>query len=95
MTDKLTADQVHQQVHDLRAQAAQLPEKIELGRAQREAIMAGIREAAGTNDVGELREFQGMPVVKSSRADHVKLLATGESGEDVEVVATAEGEPNA
>lgn len=86
MTDQtLTADQVHQQVHDMRAIAAQPPAKIELGRTQREAILQAVRDATGTNDVGELREFQGMPVVKSRRDDHVKLLAVGEDGEDVEV----------
>lgn len=86
MTDQtLTADMVHDQVHALRATAATPPVKIELGKTQREAVLQAVREAAGTNDVGELREFQGMPVVKSRRDDHVKLLAAGDDGEDVEV----------
>lgn len=85
MTDQMTVDQVHAAVHDLRATAAQPPEKIELGKAQREAILQSVRDAAGTQDVGELREFQGLPVVKSRQDDHVRLLATGDEGEDVEV----------
>jgi len=106
MTDALTAAQVHDQVHALRAQAAQDPEKIELGRAQIAAILDEQRTASGLQDVGPLTHFQGLPVVKSRREDHVKLLATGEQGEDVEVetveqpvasgpdAATVEAEPS-
>jgi hypothetical protein len=81
----LTADQVHAQVHDMRAQAATVPEKVELGKMQRDALEQAARDASGLSDVGPLREFQGMPVVKSRREDHVKLLAANEAGEDVEV----------
>jgi hypothetical protein len=95
MTDStLTADQVHAAVHELRATAAQPPEKIELGRSQIAAILEGQRQAAGMQDVGELREFQGLPVVKSRRDDHVKLLAANEDGEDVEVETVAATEPS-
>jgi hypothetical protein len=95
MTDSaLTADQVHDRVHALRDQAATLPEKIELGKSQRDAILQDVRDAAGMQDVGELREFQGLPVIKSSRADHMKLLATGEQGEDVEVDAVQQPAPS-
>lgn len=85
MTDTLTAADVHQRVHDLRAQAATQPEKIELGKSQRAAIEAEQRAAAGSDDIGPLTQFQGLAVVKSRRDDHVKLLALGEDGEDVEV----------
>jgi hypothetical protein len=84
----MTADQVHAQVHALRATAATTPASIELGRQQRAAIEASMREAAGTDDIGPLREFQGLPIVKSRRDDHVQLLATGEDGEDVAVENT-------
>lgn len=84
-TEKLTADQVHAQVHELRAQAANAPAKIELGKRQREAIEADVRAAAGTNDIGPLTQFQGLDIVKSRKDDHVRLLAADESGDDVEV----------
>jgi hypothetical protein len=85
MADTLTADQVHAQVHELRAQAERQPFKIELGKRQREAIEADVRAAAGTNDIGPLTQFQGLDIVKSRKDDHVRLLAADESGDDVEV----------
>jgi hypothetical protein len=81
----MTADQVHNQVHAMRAQTATVPQKVELGRQQMAAIEAAQREAAGSEDVGPIREFQGMAVVKSRRENHVLLLAEGDSGEDVEL----------
>lgn len=95
MTDQqLTADQVHARVHELRAQAATPPEKIELGRQQIAAVEASVRAATGMTDIGPLIEFQGLPIVKSRRDDHVKLLATGEQGEDVEVEQTPQIAPS-
>lgn len=84
-SDQITAADVHQHVHELRATAAQAPAKIELGRQQRAAIEADVRTAAGTDDIGPLVQFQGLQIVKSRRDDHVKLLATGEDGEDLEI----------
>lgn len=89
----MTADEVHAQTHALRAQAAQQPAKIELGRSQRAAIEQAQREAAGF-DPGPLLEFQGLPVVKSRRDDHIKLLATDEDGEDVEIEPVAVEQPS-
>lgn len=85
MADAMTADQVHLQVHGLRATAAQPPAKIELGRQQRAAIEADVRAAAGTDDIGPLTQFQGLEIVKSRRDDHVRLLAVDEDGEASEV----------
>lgn len=94
MPDTLTADQVHEQVRALRDRAATPPEKIELGKSQIAAIEASHREITGLADVGPLREFQGLPVVKSRRDDHIKLLASGEQGEDVEVEAVEQPAPS-
>lgn len=85
MADQMTADQVHDQVRLLRDQAATPPEKIELGKQQIAAILAWHSELTGQQDQGPVVQFQGLPIVKSRRHDHVKLLATGEQGEDVEV----------
>ena len=71
MADELTADQVHAQVHALRAQAAQPPQKIELGRTQRAAIEQAQREAAGTDDIGPLLEFQGLADFRGQRGIRV------------------------
>lgn len=84
-TTSITADQVHLAVQDLRARAAVLPEKIELGIAQREALEAEVRAAAGTDDIGPLTSYMGLEIIKSRRQDHVRLLAAGESGDDVDV----------
>lgn len=94
MSDQLTADQVHEQVRALRDRAATPPEKIELGKSQIAAIEASHREITGLADVGPLREFQGLLVVKSRRDDHVKLLATGEEGEDVEIETIEQPAPS-
>lgn len=81
----VTADMVHAQVLEMRTRAAQAPERIELGKSQIAAIEAAHRLAAGTDDIGPLIEFQGLPVVKSRRDDHIRLLVTGDNGEDTEV----------
>lgn len=84
-TTTLTADQVRAQVNELRARSEQQPEKIELGVLQRQAIEADVRTAAGTDDIGPLTSYNGLEVVKSRKQDYVRLLAAGESGDDVEV----------
>lgn len=94
MADQLTADQVHAQVHDLRARATTPPTRIELGVLQREAIEADVRMAAGTDDIGPLTEYNGLPIVKSRRQDHVKLLAADDSGDDVEVEQVTASSPS-
>jgi hypothetical protein len=94
MSDQLTADQVHEQVRTLRDRAATPAERIELGKSQIAAIEAAHRDLTGLSDVGPLREFQGLVVVKSRRDDHVKLLATGEQGEDVEVETIEQAAPS-
>lgn len=94
MTDQLTADQVHAQVHDLRARSATVPEKIELGIAQRDAIEAEVRAAAGTDDIGPLTSYNGLEIVKSRRQDHVRLLGSGDKGEDVEIVPAEPSAPS-
>lgn len=94
MADQLTAADVHQQVHDLRARATVPPTRIELGVLQREAIEAEVRTAAGTNDIGPLTEYNGLPIVRSRRQDHVKLLAADDSGDDVEVEQVTASAPS-
>lgn len=93
----ITADQVHAAVHDLRARAESPVEKIELGQQQLAAIEADVQEAAGTKDIGPLTQFQGLPIVRSRKQDHVALLgADAEPVPDVEQPAPsgpeAEGE---
>lgn len=85
----MTADAVHAAVHDLRARAETPPEKIELGQAQLAAIEADVRAAAGTDDIGPLTQFQGLPIVRSRKQDHVRLLRAGEKGEDEAVPEVA------
>jgi hypothetical protein len=83
--DALTYETLHAQVQDLRLHAVQQPERIELGKTQRAAIEAYFRDLNGQEDVGPILEFNGLPVVKSRRDDHVRLLASGDEGDDVEV----------
>jgi len=91
---QLTAEQIHEDVLTMRSTIASQPMKIELGRQQRAVIEAAQHAAAGF-DSGPLVEFQGLPVVKSRREDHVRLLGEGDEGEDVELepvqVATPSG----
>jgi hypothetical protein len=84
-TTRISADQVHFAIRELRGRAEILPEKIELGIAQREAIEAEVRAAAGTDDIGPLTSYMGLEIITSRKHDHVRLLAAGESGDDVEV----------
>lgn len=83
--DALTYEALHAQVQDLRLHAVQQPERIELGKTQRAAIDAYFQNLTGQEDAGPILEFNGLPVVKSRRDDHVRLLASGDEGEDVEV----------
>lgn len=85
----ITADQVHAAVHDLRARADAPPEQIELGQQQLAAIEADVQAAAGTKDIGPLTQFQGLPIVRSRKQDHVALLRAGERG-DTEPVPEVE-----
>lgn len=93
-TEKLTADQVHARVHELRAQAASAPVKIELGKRQRDAIETEIRAAAGTDDIGPMTQYNGLAVVRSRKDDHVRLLGAGDQDEDVELVPTEQLAPS-
>jgi hypothetical protein len=94
MSDQpMTGDDVHAQVHVLRAQLVEPPERIELGRKQIAAIEAAQRQAAGSGDIGPLLEFQGLLIIKSERDDHVKLLAAGEQGEEVAPAAAVAPAP--
>jgi hypothetical protein len=86
--EALTYEALHAQVQDLRLHAVQQPERIELGHTQRAAVEAYFRTLNGQEDVGPILEFNGLPVVKSRRDDHVRLLASGDEGEDVEVEMT-------
>lgn len=90
----MTADEIHAQMYALRSQSAQQAVKIELGHKQRAVLEQANHDAAGF-DSGPLVEFQGLPVVKSRRDDHLRLLAEGDNGEDVEVTAASTEEPNA
>lgn len=83
--ETLTYETLHAQVQDLRLHAVQQPERIELGRSQRAAIETYFRNLTGQDEVGPILEFNGLPVVRSRRDDHVRLLASSEDGEDVEV----------
>ncbi len=79
MTDQptdLTADQIHAQVNDARAQAAEPPVAIALGQTQVAAIETAQKQAAGMTDIGPLREFQGLEVILVDALDHLKLLFT-------------------
>jgi hypothetical protein len=86
--DSLTADQVHAHAHELRGIAARPPQKIALGVQQRAALEAAQRAAAGTDDIGPLTEFQGLPIVKSRKDNWVGLLGADETGDDAEVEVT-------